>query len=149
MNFTALRYFNVYGVGQDYRRTMPPMFSAFIMKLLKNETPVIWGNGEKRRDFIFVDDINDFHIQCMHDDRTTGETFNLGTGVNYSVNGILKIISTLMGKEAVPLYKETAPWEADTTLADISKAKALGWYPKTSLVEGLSASIEFLKKEML
>jgi len=148
MKFTALRYFNVYGAGQDYMRTYPPMFSAFIMKLLKKETPIIWGDGEKRRDFIFVDDINDFHIQCMHDDRTTDGTFNLGSGVNYSVNEIYKIISSLMGSDIKPIYMKAAPWEAEVTLADITTAKMLGWYPKTKLEDGLRASIEFLKKEM-
>src|SRR3972149_1830393 len=80
LKFTALRYFCVYGPRQDYRRTIPPVFSSFIIKLLKGEQPIIYGNGEKRRDFIHVDDINDFHIKCMTDDRTTGNVFNLGTG---------------------------------------------------------------------
>ena len=60
--FTALRYFCVYGPVQDYRRTIPPVMSAFIIKLLKGERPTIYGTGEKRRDFIYVDDVNDFHL---------------------------------------------------------------------------------------
>ena len=47
---TALRYFGVYGPRQDYRRTTPPVMSAFIIKLLRGERPVIYGTGEKRRD---------------------------------------------------------------------------------------------------
>ena len=54
LKWTALRYFCVYGPRQDYRRTIPPVFSAFIIKLLKNEQPVIYGSGKKRRDFIHV-----------------------------------------------------------------------------------------------
>jgi UDP-glucose 4-epimerase len=148
MNFTALRYFNVYGAGQDYRRTFPPMFSAFIMNMIKGKVSTIWGDGEKRRDFIFVDDINDFHIQCIHDRRTDNETFNLGSGVNYSVKEIYAIISELMGYDLNPIYKKAMSWEAEVTLADISKAKALGWFPKTDIRDGLKASIEFLKNEM-
>ena len=148
MNFTALRYFNVYGVGQDYRRTMPPMFSAFIMNILKGDQSVIWGDGEKRRDFIYVDDINDFHLRCIYDRRTDGQTYNLGSGVNHSVNEIYKIISALMGSDMSPKYKEGVSWEAGVTLADITKAKAIGWFPKTKLEDGLLASIEFLKKEI-
>ena len=49
---TALRYFCVYGPKQDYRRTIPPVMSAFIIKLLKNERPVIYGTGNKKRDFV-------------------------------------------------------------------------------------------------
>lgn len=148
MNYTALRYFNVYGIGQDYRRSNPPMFSAFIMKLLKGEQPIIWGDGEKRRDFICVDDVNDFHLQCITDRRTDGKTFNLGTGTSYSVNEIFEIIRSLMGSDLKPIYKEANSWEANKTLADITKATALGWKPKTSLQDGLKASVEFIKKEM-
>jgi UDP-glucose 4-epimerase len=148
MKFTALRYFNVYGVGQDYRRTFPPMFSAFIINMLNGHPCTIWGDGEKRRDFIFVDDINDFHLQCIWDDRTTGNTYNLGSGENYSVNEIYDMLCVLMNQFGKPEYRNGASWEAEVTLADISKAKALGWAPKTKLEDGLMDSIEFLKKEM-
>jgi UDP-glucose 4-epimerase len=145
---TALRYFCVYGPRQDYRRSIPPLFSAFIIKLLKNEQPVIYGTGDKRRDFVHVDDINDFHIQCMMDDRTTGHVFNLGSGVNYSVNDIYDIIAGLLDTEIKPAYKADLPGEAFANLADIAKAKQLGWLPKISLVQGLQTSIQYLRDEI-
>lgn len=145
---TALRYFCVYGPRQDYRRTIPPVFSSFIIKLLKGDQPVIFGTGEKRRDFVYVDDINDFHIQCMEDERTTGKVFNLGSGVNYSINDIYKIISSLLKIDIKPVYKPDQPGEAFANLADITEAKKLGWKPKTDLMKGLEASIEFIKNEI-
>jgi UDP-glucose 4-epimerase len=96
MRFTALRYFCVYGPVQDYRRTIPPVMSAFIIKLLKGEAPTIYGTGEKRRDFVYVDDINDFNVQCLTDHRTDNRVFNLGSGVNYSVNEIYAFVSRLL-----------------------------------------------------
>jgi UDP-glucose 4-epimerase len=146
---TALRYFCVYGPRQDYRRTIPPLFSAFIIKLLKNERPFIYGTGEKRRDFIHIDDINDFHIHCMNDDRTTGNVFNLGSGVNYSVNEIYSIIARLLNSNIKPIYKTDLPGEAFANLADISRAKQLSWNPKIDLETGLQSSIEFIKKELI
>jgi len=74
---TALRYFCVYGPRQDYRRTIPPVMSAFIIKLLRGERPVIYGTGDKRRDFVFVDDVNEFHVLCAFDRRTDGQTYNV------------------------------------------------------------------------
>lgn len=145
---TALRYFCVYGPRQDYRRTIPPVFSSFIIKLLKGEEPVIFGTGEKRRDFVYVDDINDFHIQCMEDERTTRKVFNLGSGINYSVNDIYKIITDLLKTDLKPIYKQDQPGEAFANLADITEAKNLGWEPKTNLMAGLEASIEFIRKEI-
>lgn len=149
MKFTALRYFCVYGPRQDYRRTIPPVFSAFIIKLLRNEQPIIYGTGEKRRDFIHVDDINDFHLQCMQDDRTTGKVFNLGSGMNYSVNEIYKTIAGLLKSDISPLYKPDLPGEAFANLAEISRAKQLGWNPKIDLETGLKTAIDFIKNEMV
>lgn len=146
--FTALRYFNVYGQRQDYRRTIPPLFSEIIMKLMKGEQPIIYGNGEKRRDFIHVDDINDFHLQCIEDDRTTGNVYNLGSGQNYSVNEVYSIIANILKTNIKPIYKPDLPGEAFQNLADITKAKDLGWYPKVSLEQGLQSSIEFIRSEI-
>lgn len=145
---TALRYFCVYGPRQDYRRTIPPLFSAFIIKLLRGENPVIFGNGEKRRDFVYVDDINDFHIQCIYDERTTGNVYNLGSGQNYSVLEIYEMISDLLKIKIEPVFKDDQPGEAFANLADISKAKSIGWLPKTDLRSGLNYSIEFIKEEL-
>jgi len=148
LQFTALRYFCVYGPVQDYRRTIPPVMSAFIIKLLKGDRPIIYGTGAKRRDFVFVDDANDFHLMCIHDDRTTGQTFNIGSGVNYSVHEILDQISSVLGVSLNPFYKDDLPGEAQVTLADITLAKSLGWEPKTPLEVGLEKAIEYIRQEM-
>jgi UDP-glucose 4-epimerase len=147
LKFTALRYFCVYGPRQDYRRTIPPVFSAFIIKLLKGEQPIIYGTGEKRRDFVYVDDINDFHIQCMTDGRTTGKVFNLGSGKNCSVNEVYKIISKLLKSDIKPIYRDDLPGEAFANLADVTEARKLGWEPKTDLMTGLGKAIEFIRGE--
>ena len=148
LRWTALRYFCVYGPRQDYRRTIPPVFSAFIIKLLKGEQPMIFGSGEKRRDFVHVDDVNDFHLLCMQDERTTGKVFNLGSGQNYSVNEIFRIVRDLLGSKLEAIYKPDLPGEALETLANIERAKALGWRPRVGLKEGLQSSIDFIKNEM-
>jgi UDP-glucose 4-epimerase len=146
--FTALRYFCVYGPVQDYRRTIPPVMSAFIIKLLKGERPTIYGTGEKKRDFIYVDDVNDFHLLCLKDDRTNGGTYNIGSGTNYSVQEILSMISKMLRVTLEPLYKEDLPGEAQVTLADITQARSLGWEPKTPIEGGLRKSIEYIRHEM-
>jgi nucleoside-diphosphate-sugar epimerase len=148
MTFTALRYFCVYGPVQDYRRTIPPVMSGFIIKLIKGERPVIYGTGEKRRDFVYVDDVNDFHLLCLRDSRTDNETFNLGSGENHSILEIYELVSRLLGVRLEPEFKPDLPGEAKITLADISKASALGWKPKTDLETGLIHAIDYIKSEM-
>jgi nucleoside-diphosphate-sugar epimerase len=146
---TALRYFCVYGPRQDYRRTIPPVMSAFIIKLLKDERPTIYGTGGKRRDFVYVDDVNDFHLRCLDDERTIGNVYNIGSGVNYSVHEIYEHIAALLGTSLEPERKPDMPGEAEITLADIGAARALGWEPRVDLDEGLRRSIDYIRTKVL
>jgi nucleoside-diphosphate-sugar epimerase len=147
-NITALRYFNVYGPRQDYRRSIPPLMSAIILNLLSNKSPTIYGDGSKRRDFIYVDDINRFHKMIIHDERTFGNTYNLGMGVNYSVIEIYKIIDDIIGSGMEPSFKEDQLGEALQNLADISQAKELGWKPEIKIEAGLKMMIEYIKHDI-
>ena len=148
LRFTALRYFCVYGPRQDYRRTVPPVMSAFIIKLLRGERPVIYGTGQKRRDFVHVGDINDFHLQCMNDPRTDGQVYNLGSGQNHSVLDIYEMVSDILKVHIPVIHKADLPGEAQNTLADIGKAKALGWRPKTDIQAGLRNMVEYIRREL-
>ena len=145
LQFTALRYFNVYGPRQDYRRTIPPVMSAFIIKLLRKQTPIIYGTGNKRRDFIHVDDVNDFHILAMNDDKTNGKVYNLGYGKNYSVREIYDIIKGILKTGIEPEYRDDLLGEAEITLADISEPRKLGWSPKIDIYSGVKDMIEWIK----
>ena len=119
--------------------------SAFIIKLLTGQRPVVYGTGDKKRDFVFVDDVNDFHLQCLNDARTDGQTYNLGSGTNHSILDIYKRIERLLDTGIAPEFRPNLPGEAETTLADISKAGAIGWQPRTSLDEGLRRSIAYIR----
>jgi UDP-glucose 4-epimerase len=149
MHITGLRYFNVYGPRQDYRRSIPPVMPAFIIALLKNKHPIIYGTGEKRRDFIYIDDVNNFHLLAMDDDRTSGNIYNLGSGKNYSVKEIYCAIKNLLKKDIAPVYRADFPFEADITLADIHKARAVGWKPAVRLEDGLKILIEYIKEHVI
>jgi nucleoside-diphosphate-sugar epimerase len=148
LKFTALRYFCVYGPAQDYRRTIPPVMSAFIIKLLKGEKPIIYGTGKKRRDFIYVDDVNDFNMKCLTDLRTDNKTFNVGSGTNFSVLEIYELVTELLGIRIEPIFLPDLPGEAHQTLADITEAKKLGWEPKTDIKTGLIRAIDYIKNEI-
>lgn len=148
LNTVALRYFCVYGPAQDYRRTIPPVMSAFIIQLLRGRQPVIYGSGQKRRDFVYVDDVNDFHLLCLKDPRVDGGTFNIGSGQSHSVLDIYRMIESLLGAGIEPRFEPDLPGEALETLADITAARKLGWSPRTDLMSGLERAIEFIRGEM-
>lgn len=149
MNITTLRYFNVYGPAQDWRRVVPPVMSSFIIKLLHGERPTIFGTGQKRRDFIYVDDVNDFHMIALYDSRTDGRVFNMGSGVNFSVNEIYSLITDELKVDVTPEYKPDLPGEAQITLADITAASGLGWKPRVDIREGLRRSIQYVQEKVV
>ncbi len=149
LSLTTLRYFNVYGPVQDYRRTLPPVMSAFILKVLSGIRPTIYGTGLKRRDFVYVDDVNRFHLLCLRDPRTHGRIFNVGSGVNYSIREIFDRIEAILETGLEPEYQPDLPGEAEVTLADISQNVALGWRPQVGLDEGLQRSIAYIRERVL
>jgi len=161
LKFTALRYFNVAGAMQDFRRTVPPLFAGFALRMLGGNKPIIFGNGHRRRDFIHVDDINDFHVMCMTDDRTIGETYNLGRGESYSLYEIGYMVADLLSGPFAATHEcnidpekleyQQMPeinGEAFEIKADIRKALSLGWYPKRSISNALYDTINFLLTEI-
>jgi nucleoside-diphosphate-sugar epimerase len=149
MNITVLRYFNVYGPAQDWRRVVPPVMSAFIIRMLSGERPMIYGTGEKRRDFIYVDDVNDFHLLALEDPRAEGRVFNVGSGINFSVNEIYAFIEEQLKTGLQPIYKPDLPGEAQITLADMTESRGLGWNAKIGVREGLSLSIEYIREKVM
>lgn len=149
IDYVSARYFNVYGPRQDYRRASPPVMSSFIIKLLKGEPPVIYEGVEStKQDFIYVDDINDFHLLCLDDRRVDNKLFHLGTGKNVFVGEIWETLRKIAGSDLAPIVKPApAGFTPASTLADASGAKELGWNAKTSLEEGLRAQFVYLEKE--
>lgn len=148
LRLTALRYFCVYGPRQNHRRTVAPLMTAFIRSLLAGRRPTIYGTGEKRRDFVYVENVNDFHMRCLTDSRTQGGTYNVGSGVDYSVREIFDEIRSLLGSDLEPAYAPDLPGEAVRTCADIQRVRSLGWEPTVSLREGLRRSIEHIEREV-
>jgi UDP-glucose 4-epimerase len=123
--------------------------SAFIIRMLRGESPIIYGTGEKRRDFIYVDDVNDFHLTLLEDPRSNGRVFNVGTGVNFSIKEIYQLVESLLKTGLKPNYKPDLPGEAQVTLADIAAAHELGWQPKVDIHEGLRRSVQYIRERVL
>jgi UDP-glucose 4-epimerase len=149
IDVTIVRYFNVYGPAQDWRRVIPPVMSAFIIRMLSGQQPIIYGDGEKRRDFIYVDDVNALHQVVLEDRRSAGRVFNVGSGVNLSVNEVYELIEAQLQTGIKPLYKPDLPGEARITLADISSAQDLGWRPAIDIEEGLRRTIRHIQASVL
>lgn len=143
------RYFNAYGPRQDYRRVHPPVLSALILKVLKGEAPVLFeGSTENKRDFIYVDDINDFHLQCITDDRLNGNLYRLGSGRSLSMTEVWATVKAVTGSALEPVVLPRKAEDTPTVgLADVSAAAAVGWKAKTEFHDGVRAQYEYLLQQ--
>lgn len=149
LKYTALRYFNVAGPKQDYKRTVPPLFAGVALRLLGNNPPIIFGDGNRRRDFIHVDDVNNFHKLCLTNKLTDNQTFNLGRGESHSLYEICNIVAEyLMIVKYNIQHMPEINGEAFEIFADISKARALGWQPQKTIETQIKDTIDFLQKEI-
>jgi UDP-glucose 4-epimerase len=148
MKMVGLRYLNVYGPRQDYRRAVPPVMSAFIIKLLTGQKALIFGDGTKRRDFVHVDDVNDFHLLCLESEAVLNRVFNLGSGTNHSIREIYDLVCEILGLKIEPQFLPEVPGEAPANLGDITQARGVGWEPRTKLREGLTGMVEYIRREI-
>ena len=144
----SLRYFNVYGPGQDPYGEYAVVVPRFILACLSGERPVVHGDGRQSRDFTYVDDVVEATILAAHAPPDAyGEVFNIGGGkLPTSINDILAIVAELTGTSPDPLWAPARPGDVRRTEADISKARRLlGYSPSTPAPAGLSATVEWFR----
>jgi len=131
---TTLRFFNTFGPGQAYTPYVG-VLTIFVTKLLSGEAPVIFGDGEQRRDFVHVDDIV---AGVMASAGRQPGTYNLGTGTATSLNELAALAIAHTGARVTPRYDAARPGELRYSIADITAARAaLDYRPRRTLVDGL------------
>lgn len=138
----ALRYFNIYGPGQSPQYA--GVITSFITNAINGTDLVIFGDGNQVRDFIFVDDIARANVKAMEYDNTFFEVFNIGSGIETSINKLAETILQLTNSNSKIVYKPYRPGDIIYSLADVSKAeRVLKWKAEVSLEDGLKETIRF------
>jgi UDP-glucose 4-epimerase len=135
----ALRYFNVFGPGQDPQSQYAAVIPNFITAALDGGRPIVHGDGEQSRDFTFVDNAVDANLVAATAEGAAGEAFNIACGERTSLNDIVARLSALAGREIETVNTDPRPGDVRHSLADISKARdILGYAPAVDFEEGLS-----------
>ena len=136
----SLRYFTVFGP-----KMRPDLaINIFTGKALNNEPIEIFGDGEKTRDFTFIDNIIDGNLRAM--ERGNG-VYNIGGGERVSINGLAEKIVKIVGSESEIIYGESVKGDAEHTWSDVSKARReLGYKPEVGLDVGLRRYVEWYTK---
>jgi UDP-glucose 4-epimerase len=137
----SLRYFNVFGPKQDPNSQYAAVIPNFISAIKNNKPPVIYGDGEQSRDFSYVKHIVDANMLACESDKTG--VYNIACGRRITVNQLVEMINEIMGKNIEPVYSEPRPGDIKHSLADISKAKAFGYEPKSDFMKELKETIKW------
>lgn len=128
---------NLYGIGDSYDSFTSHVIPALIKKFHRAESPVtIWGSGEVFREFLFADDCADALLFLMNNYSDEGH-INIGTGREVSINELAKKIAYVTGYQGEILNDTSKPDGMKRKLLDSTKLTNMGWYPKTTLLNGL------------
>ncbi|MDH7500067.1 MAG: NAD-dependent epimerase/dehydratase family protein [candidate division NC10 bacterium] len=140
----SLRYFTIYGPRQR-----PDMaFHRFIRSALQKEPILIYGDGEQTRDFTYISDAVEANLLSLREG-VVGKVFNIGGGCRISITSVIKHLENILGHPIQVNYQPALKGEMRHTYADCLRARtALGYFPKVSIVEGLTQEWAWLKGEL-
>lgn len=141
---------NLYGPNDNFNseqsHVIPAMIKKFIAANDSGEKEVVFfGDGSPIRDFMYVDDLADACVFLMNN-YNNPEHINVGSGLDVSIKYLAQVISSIIGYDGDILWDVTKPNGSPRRTLDTSRMDALGWYPKTSLLEGLRNTIDWYKR---
>ncbi|WHY64620.1 NAD-dependent epimerase/dehydratase family protein [Neobacillus sp. SuZ13] len=141
--YSILRYSNVYGPRQDAKGE-GGVVAIFSNQLTENRAPIIYGDGEQTRDFIFVKDVAAANVKALHAKENICVQVSSGTCI--SINELFETMKEAAGSNLYPIYKQERPGDIRHSILANEETKAiLNWEPSISLYEGLHETLRFSK----
>tara|TARA_Y100000590_G_scaffold310070_1_gene350217 strand:+ start:182 stop:1123 length:942 start_codon:yes stop_codon:yes gene_type:complete len=138
IKWNILRFFNVYGPGQDLSRTDQGIVSIFLDLIRNNNKIVIQGSLNRFRDLIYIDDVVDSIVLLTKDANHPNEIYNIGTGKKTTIRDLINKISKLYKKKIKISFSKPTPGDLLGCYANIAKIKKhFNFKPSTNLNEGL------------
>jgi GDP-L-fucose synthase len=151
-NFVSVMPTNLYGPGDNFdletSHVLPALIRKFHHAAVTGSGPVvIWGSGEPRREFLYVDDLADalLFVMRFYDDP---EILNIGTGEDLSIRELASLVADVVGYKGGVTYDRSKPDGTPRKLLDVSRLRGLGWRPATPLEEGIRRTVEWFEREV-
>jgi UDP-glucose 4-epimerase len=145
----ALRYFNVFGPRQDPASEYAAVIPRFLTMLLEGKRPVVFGDGEQTRDFVYIENVVQANLLAATSSGAVGRVLNIGYGERVSLNEVLHLAGNLLGTPVEAEYREARPGDVRASVADISLARdLLGYRPEISFQEGLARTLTALRQSL-
>lgn len=151
-DFISVMPTNLYGPNDNYDSKTSHVLPALIRKVHEakisaSDMITVWGSGNPRREFLYVDDLADA-ILHVFENYSGNEIINIGTGVDISIKELVTIIQQVVGYECRVVYDSDMPDGTPRKLLDVSKLNDLGWRYKTDISDGIRSAYEdFLSRE--
>jgi nucleoside-diphosphate-sugar epimerase len=135
---TSLRYFNVFGPRQDPTSQYSGVLSRFMLAVIRDESPVVYGDGEQSRDFTYIANVVDVTLRACEAAGSSGMVINGGTGARITLNQVLRLLEKITGKKIQARYDPPRTGDIKDSQADVSLAhKVLGYTPLVDFEQGL------------
>jgi UDP-glucose 4-epimerase len=144
----ALRYFNVFGPFQNPASQYAAVIPKFIVSLMEDKSPIVFGDGEQSRDFTFIENVVEANILACTKRDAVGKVMNIACGQRYSLNDLINRLQKMLGKQIEPTYCPAKPGDVKHSLATIDLAqKHLGYKVKFDFDQGLEKTVEWFKQK--
>jgi UDP-glucose 4-epimerase len=144
LNYTCLRYGNVYGPRQDPHGEAG-VVAIFSQAMLEGRQPEIFGDGDQERDFVNVEDVVEANIRAV--DKGTGLSMNIGTGQKTSINRIFELLKSIIGYKWGPVHGPARLGDVyKISLESTRAAEKLGWTAQVDLEEGLRRTVDYFRR---
>ena len=145
LDYTILRYPNVYGPRQDPLGEAG-VIAIFTGRMLRGEVCIINGSGEQQRDFLYVGDVA--HANVLALERGSGGIYNLGWGKGIDINTVFRKLAEAAHYDLEPVHGPPKLGEVFRIYLDASKARTeLGWEPRVSFEEGLALTVAYFREQ--
>jgi UDP-glucose 4-epimerase len=146
----SLRFFNVFGPRQDPSSPYSGVISIFMRKAASHQAPLIYGDGNQTRDFVFVKDVVRALLLAAQTDQKTGAVYNIGSGNRVTINRLWELIAALSGEKSEPEYQPARAGDILHSVGNIDKARSmLDFRNDFSMEQGLELTLEWYREEKI
>jgi UDP-glucose 4-epimerase len=146
IDYTVLRYPNVYGPRQDPHGEAG-VVAIFSLMMLAGQQPTIFGDGSKTRDYCYVGDIAAANMLALNS--PLSGVYNLGRGIEVTDLEVFEAVRAAVGSDMDPRYAPVRPGEVEHIALDASKARReLGWDWKVDFKDGVARAVDFYREQV-
>jgi dTDP-L-rhamnose 4-epimerase len=150
MQGVALRLWNIYGPGQALSNPYTGVLAIFASRIANGQPPMVFEDGKQRRDFVHVSDVTNAFVLALESPYADGETFNIGSGVDRSVEEVALLQAASMGRSDIsPLIThQMRAGDIRHNIPDLTKARErLGYQARRDFAEGLEELAEWVASQ--